>query len=344
MTDDIELVAEAIHNNWQGTGRGPAHRTWAETCEKLPGQAESFRQYARVALRAPTAATSPPGGLLGNICEIIEAGLCDDLLPDEIVGNIEVAISSHRVLSGAPCTLEPTTWEDPNKLPDIPVGSEREFICAVYRKHSGKVYTFSATYLNAYRLNYEWGCPNEKSQHICDECEDGCPTTGWFTITGADDEGSQYQSLNLRDGDELRGWRALPAWDAAPPVRSAASIETLGAALDVIMDASCEEQLTAATSIAGNIGMVLVNEPPHPDSPHASPEPDAVRRINAVSKLVETKISRLEDSRDECQRKGQAIYVLNIESQIAEWKEALSNLAADTKPATLIATSGKDAA
>lgn len=56
--------------------------------------------------------------------------------------------------------------------------------------------------------------------------------------------------------------------DPAPP-----NLETLGAALDVIMNASCDEQMTAATSIAGNIGMVLVNEPPHPDSPHTSPNP-----------------------------------------------------------------------
>ena len=147
----------------------------------------------------------------------------EGLAGDFNAGQMREMLAERGLSLAAPTASEPAAWEAPNTLPDIPVGHEREFICAVYRKHSDKVYTFSATYLNAYRLNYEWGCPNEKGDEICDGCEDGCPTTGWFNLTGADDEGSQYHSLNLRDGDELRGWRALPAWDAAPPVRSTAT-------------------------------------------------------------------------------------------------------------------------
>lgn len=48
----IEKIAEAIHNNWQATGKGYAHRTWQETKDKLPGQADSFRLYAKVAIVA----------------------------------------------------------------------------------------------------------------------------------------------------------------------------------------------------------------------------------------------------------------------------------------------------
>ena len=47
------------------------------------------------------------------------------------------------------------------------------------------------------------------------------------------------------------------------------NLEDLGAAIDVILAASCEDQQLAATMIAGNIGMALTNEPPHPDCPHA---------------------------------------------------------------------------
>lgn len=50
--ETVERVARAIHDNWQGTGRGPAHRTWEETCDKLPGQANSFRSYATAAVEA----------------------------------------------------------------------------------------------------------------------------------------------------------------------------------------------------------------------------------------------------------------------------------------------------
>lgn len=201
----------------------------------------------------------------------------------------------------APQAMDPA-WEDPCKLPDIPVGSEREFICAVYRTHSDKVYTFSATYLNAYRLNYEWGCPNEKSQETCDGCEDGCPTTGWFTLAGADDEGSQYHSLNLRDGDELRGWRALPTWGAAPPVRSAAStVEPadqgfLRLLVDLVWNHVTESQEVPATSRADEL-ISKARKLSYMAAPTASPEPDAVREADR-SQLVTTLKAMANEARD----------------------------------------------
>jgi hypothetical protein len=112
--------------------------------------------------------------------------------------------------------LEAGAWQDASSIPAIKRGTMREFIAAVYRKHSDKVYTFSATYLNAYALTYEWGCPKGDG---CEGsgCDDGCPTTGWFLLTGEEDEGSTYHALDFKDGDMLMGWQELPKWDDAFP-------------------------------------------------------------------------------------------------------------------------------
>lgn len=107
--------------------------------------------------------------------------------------------------------LEPVAWRRPTDIPDIALGSSREFILAVYRKHSGKVYSFAAEYLNGYRLRYDYGCPKDKGG-VCDGCGDGCPTTGWYYVEGADDDGYTYHALSLDDGDEIKGWRELPQW------------------------------------------------------------------------------------------------------------------------------------
>lgn len=47
----VEAMAKAIHDHWQGAP-SKAARSWEETCEKLPGQAEDFRRKARAALSA----------------------------------------------------------------------------------------------------------------------------------------------------------------------------------------------------------------------------------------------------------------------------------------------------
>jgi hypothetical protein len=110
-------------------------------------------------------------------------------------------------------------WNDPSSIPTMKPGNMKEFIVAVYRAHSGKVYTFAATYLNGYGLNYE-SCPkgNASPYEVCEGCEDGCPTTGWFSQTGDEDEGSTFHAMNMKDGDQLMGWQELPKWNGAVPV------------------------------------------------------------------------------------------------------------------------------
>lgn len=105
------------------------------------------------------------------------------------------------------------TWRDGAEVPAVEPGNCTEFIVAVERARNGKVYSFAASYLNAYPLTYNDGCPQGKDG-FCDGCEDGCPTTGWFSDTGAEDEGRQYHSLSLADGDKFLGWRNIPQWQA----------------------------------------------------------------------------------------------------------------------------------
>ncbi len=95
-----------------------------------------------------------------------------------------------------------TMWFSPEIPPTIPKGSERYFIVAVRRAHSGKVWSFPATYLNAYPLTFE----------IC-ECEaehsdDGCPSTGWFTVSSEGEYDENYLPL-LSPGDELVAWSEI---------------------------------------------------------------------------------------------------------------------------------------
>lgn len=104
------------------------------------------------------------------------------------------------------------TWNEGTVTPRLDVGWEREFIVAVKRAHNGKVYSFAASYLNAYPLRYEY-CPKGEGRP-CDGCENGCPTTGWFRLTGDDGDGRLYQQLELNEGDELLGWRDVPQWSA----------------------------------------------------------------------------------------------------------------------------------
>lgn len=106
------------------------------------------------------------------------------------------------------------TWHPGTEIPPIERGSETEFVVAVRRGRNSKVYSFAASYLNAYPLEYRDGCPKGKDVNIaCEGCDDGCPTTGWFYQTGEDGESYQYNSLlSLNSGDEIVGWRNIPQW------------------------------------------------------------------------------------------------------------------------------------
>lgn len=104
-------------------------------------------------------------------------------------------------------------WKDGDAIPDVKPHNMKEFIVAVFRQHSGKVYSFAASYLNAYPLNYD-DCIC-KSEHL--HLDDGCPTTGWFEQTDDDEFAYRFNSLNLKDGDRLMGWREIPQWTGKIP-------------------------------------------------------------------------------------------------------------------------------
>lgn len=100
-----------------------------------------------------------------------------------------------------------TKWHAPEEAPYDREGYaiNRYYIVAVRRQQSGKVWTFPATYLHNYPLEYRDGC-------ICKEEHDdlGCPTTGWFTCSSDGEFDENYTALLSRDGtgkqDELVAW------------------------------------------------------------------------------------------------------------------------------------------
>lgn len=113
--------------------------------------------------------------------------------------------------SGQICADKP--WHDGAEIPPVKQRSEREYIVAVRRAISEKVYTFSCSYLNALPLNCD-DCPHGQEANGCGECtDDGCPFTGWYYLTGEDGDSGSYQSLNLGPGDKLMGWREMPQWE-----------------------------------------------------------------------------------------------------------------------------------
>lgn len=113
---------------------------------------------------------------------------------------------------------EPVAWHPADELPAVSKGDEDQFILAVRNDSTGKVHTFAAHYLNAYRLEVDDACGN------CDEaCEtgDGCPYTGWHTLVGDEryDSGC-YHRLQVREGRTFLGWRELPEWNTRPSLEA----------------------------------------------------------------------------------------------------------------------------
>lgn len=137
--------------------------------------------------------------------------------PEWVAERIACAEAGAAAFLGASREPAPVAWQQ--STPDVPKGSERIFIIAVQRARNGKVYTYPASYLNAYPLRFEYECPKGDG---CDGegCDDGCPTTGWYDATGDGDDGLTYTPIYFEKGDEFLGWREIPAWSAAtvPPV------------------------------------------------------------------------------------------------------------------------------
>jgi hypothetical protein len=57
---------------------------------------------------------------------------------------------------------------------------------------------------------------------------------------------------------------------------------------------------------------------------HSSPDSASVQALTAAMSLISQKITKLDWSRDECRRKGQAVYVSNLTEQIEAWGDHLS--------------------
>lgn len=126
---------------------------------------------------------------------------------------VDLSVVADAILS-LPSAPVSGDWRSANDVPPLKRGTMQEYVLAVYRSHSGKIYSFAGSYLNAYPLQYRHECPKGDG---CsgDGCDDGCPTTGWFVQVGDDDDAAIFQSLSLKDGDKIMGWRDIPQWDAS---------------------------------------------------------------------------------------------------------------------------------
>lgn len=98
-------------------------------------------------------------------------------------------------------------WRTPDEVPAMPSGGEGYFIVAVRRHHSGKVWTFPATYIRDFVLRFD-----------ADDTERA--VTGWFSAEANGDDGSTYQDL-LYPGDEMIAWREVGPQTTKCPTRPA---------------------------------------------------------------------------------------------------------------------------
>lgn len=141
----------------------------------------------------------------------------DDFTPDEQhcrrEGMRAGLKAAARIRSALATTAGEAKWFAASVPPSIPVGTQRSFIVAVRRAHSGKVYSFPAIYLNGYQLVYETGeCPKGNG---CEGngCDDGCPTTGWYSDSSEGEYDHNYAKLALAPGDEFLAWSPIQQFD-----------------------------------------------------------------------------------------------------------------------------------
>jgi len=105
------------------------------------------------------------------------------------------------------------TWTPFDRLPEVKKFSAKTFLVAFENLSTGKVYTSTADYLNAYRLQYEDDCGNKPNECPCED-GDGCPTTGWFDSVPSDEYDRFY--TKLIDGKYVRylAWAEYPKYRA----------------------------------------------------------------------------------------------------------------------------------
>lgn len=168
---------------------------------------QSLMAQLIVAESGPGAVTIPKQTLPASVYDkaLFAANRLAALIPPPQPDTAPSPLSTGEVRAG---------WHDGSEIPPVRQRSEQEFIVAVRRASNGKVYSFAASYLNATPLQYDWGCPRGNDEDKCKECTyDGCPTTGWYRLTGNDGDGGSYESLHMGAGDVLLGWRTVPSWD-----------------------------------------------------------------------------------------------------------------------------------
>jgi len=129
-----------------------------------------------------------------------------------VINRLEAEISTLRASQKARVD---EGWNDPDLSPPVKHRSYDSFIVAVYRKHSDKIYTFCADYLNQYPLAYDDG-------HTDLNDDEGLrPTTGWFDHSSNFEYDDLWNTLSFGDGDKMVGWREVPDWPLTRPTPTA---------------------------------------------------------------------------------------------------------------------------
>jgi hypothetical protein len=129
-----------------------------------------------------------------------------------------------------------------DRLPDVPKGQMRACIIMHRSKHTGKNFTMPAYYLNAYPLEFEDGCGDEKCE---DEHDDGCPVTGWFY----DNANFEYENCYYRIEGECLAWALIPDAVAVGAALEAPPAKEVGAVSDEMV-----ERVTARAKSLERIG------------------------------------------------------------------------------------------
>lgn len=86
-----------------------------------------------------------------------------------------------------------------DRLPEVAVGDESEFIVCVYRSHNRECYSFSARFLNNFPLHNDY--EDEPALH-----------SGWYDVREhADYDGWYSPLIEGQSGDKVTHWMPLPA-------------------------------------------------------------------------------------------------------------------------------------
>lgn len=135
--------------------------------------------------------------VIRNVLSELEAALC---LTTAAPLQADASAPASPAIGVQAVTLD---FHAADTTPDVPRGQMKACIIMMRSRHTGKNFTMPAYYLNAYPLEFEDGCGDEKCE---DEHDDGCPVSGWFY----DNANFEYENCYYRIEGECLAWALIP--------------------------------------------------------------------------------------------------------------------------------------